>query len=207
MPKVVAVIPARKGSKRLPDKNKRMFCGKPLINYTIEEALKCEFIDDIIVSTDDLDIINICRDDFIEAGKSGLRLTVVRRPSELAQDDTPMWKVINHIFEDNPFETIILLLQPTTPLRTKKDIESCYGIFNLYGLPRVISVFREDYYHFKLNGAIYLFTYAVFYRTNKIVSNQGSYFYIMPAERSIDIDTLEEFERAERIMKRRLNKE
>ena len=203
MPKVVAVIPARKGSKRLPDKNKRMFCGKPLICWTLDVVLECEFIDEIVVSTDDPDIIDILNENYSRCNN----LRRVMRPKELAQDDTPMWKVVSHALKDYTIKTeIIILLQPTSPLRTIFDISMAYQIFRERVSCSVISVFREDILHFKLNGAIYIFSLANLVLTKSIMNGEFTCVYIMPEERSIDIDTLEEFERAERIMKRRIER-
>ena len=81
---VVAIIPARAGSKRLPGKNWKLLCGKPLICWTIEQAIKCKFIDEIIVSTDALEIMEICQQQYAYEN----RFRLVDRPKELAEDDS-----------------------------------------------------------------------------------------------------------------------
>jgi len=112
--KVVGIIPARGGSKGIPQKNIKILCGKPLIQYTIEAALASK-IDRIVVSTDDLEIAEIAK-------KCGAE--VMMRPSELAQDSTPtlpvLQDVVNRLNETFDF---VFTLQPTSPLRTSKHID------------------------------------------------------------------------------------
>ncbi len=116
--KVVAIIPARKGSKRLPGKNKRELCGKPLIEYTIEETLKCAFIDEIIITSDDIDILGISHKYLWK------KIRFSNRPEKLAQDDTPIDDVVLHELETYSDLTTVILLQPTTPLRTSYELFS-----------------------------------------------------------------------------------
>ena len=201
MSKIVAIIPARSGSKRLEGKNKKLLLGKPLIEYTIEEALKCDFIDEIIVSTNDKDIINICVP-YIERYYD--RFKIIERPEELCQDDTPMWEVIEYIYDYEclPLDTTIILLQPTSPLRIDDDIYRAYDKFLAFN-SCVVSMVQVDDKTYKLNGAIYI-NYLKF-----IFIDKGFKLiqpYIMPKERSIDIDTLYDFELVEKLMKERLNK-
>lgn len=208
--KVVAVIPARGGSlnpkygsKRLPGKNVKNFCGKPLICWTIEEALKCDFIDEILVSTNDAKVVEIvipyCRKD--------KRMKGILRPNKLAQDDTPMEDVFLHIIQNTqyPLETIFILLQPTSPLRTTYDISMAFEIYKERVSCPVISVYRENDLHFKLNGSIYIFSLGSLSFTKKIVSGEFMCIYVMPPEKSIDIDTATDFHRAELLMKKRLS--
>jgi len=198
--KIVAIIPARSGSKRLEGKNKKLLLGKPLIDYTIEEALKCDFIDEIIVSTNDKDIINICVP-YIERYYD--RFKIIERPEELCQDDTPMWKVIAQVCAGNyPDDTTIILLQPTSPLRVAENIEVIWIMFLNYH-SCIVSMVKIDDKIYKLNGAIYI-DYL-----SQILKNKGFEMeipYIMHKERSIDIDTLYDFELVEKLMKERLNK-
>ncbi|MDB6059947.1 MAG: acylneuraminate cytidylyltransferase [Verrucomicrobiaceae bacterium] len=119
--RVIAVIPARGGSKGLPKKNVKILCGKPLINWTIQIALKSKFIDALIVSTDDQEIADIAKD----AGASVPFL----RPAALAADTTPTIDVIEHVLEffnkeaTQSFDYFILL-EPTSPLREDDDIDN-----------------------------------------------------------------------------------
>ena len=113
--KVLAIIPARGGSKSIPLKNIRTFCGKPLIAYSIETALSCSLINRVIVSSDSDEIIKV-------AQKFGAEVPFVR-PKELAKDDTTDLPVFIHCLDFlKEFEgyepDIIVQLRPTSPLRT-----------------------------------------------------------------------------------------
>ena len=196
MSKVIAIIPARAGSKRLLGKNKKLLCGKPLICWTIEEALKCDFIDNIIVSTNDKEIINICVP-YIERYYD--RFKVIERPEVLCQDDTPMWKVIEHACLKYSMDTVVFLLQTTSPLRDITDLIVSYSMYLENG-NCLVSVFNEDLLHYKLNGAIYIGKLSYILINNGFEARQ---LYIMPKERSVDIDTLDDFNECERILKER----
>ena len=116
--KVVAVIPARGGSKGIPRKNMMLLNGKPLVYYTIRESLKSKYINRTIVSTEDNEIAKI---------SSEYGAEVVRRPVELAKDDTPTIDVVLHVLDtlkaQNFEPDIVVLLQPTSPLRNTQDID------------------------------------------------------------------------------------
>ena len=115
--KILAVITARAGSKRLPDKNILDLAGKPLIAWTIEPAKQSKFIDKIIVSTDSIKIKNISE-------KYGVEVPFIR-PKELASDSASSISVLKHaiLFYKNKFDYIVLL-QPTSPLRKTLDIDN-----------------------------------------------------------------------------------
>lgn len=186
---VIAVIPARKGSKRLLGKNKKVLNGKPLICYTIEQALQCEFIDKIIVSTDDMEILEIAKEyENVEAQE---------RPIELAQDDTPIEEVLKYVLKGYSFQDTIILLQPTSPLRTIYDISQCYHIFKERVSCTVISAIRVNPFEIKLNGAVYIFSVGSVFLTPYISRGVFMCIYFMPQERSIDIDTIEDFKEVE----------
>ncbi len=207
--KVIAIIPARAGSKRIIGKNKKFLYGKPLICYTIEEALKCEFIDEVIVSTDDEDILKICTKYFAYQ----YRFRVFPRPLELSQDNTPVWKVINHVAKElNLDNFVVILLLPTSPLRTKEDIKKGFELFKLTN-KCIISVEKVDAGVYNRNGAVY-----IDWIKNIRKEKQGwhdhyhysdwkdEYLYVMPRERSIDIDTIEDFKEAEKLMENYRNR-
>ena len=123
-PEIVAIIPARGGSKGIPRKNIRDLCGKPLVAYSIEVALKAKKIDRVIVSTDDEEIAEISR-------SFGAEVPFLR-PPELAVDSTTTIDVLVHLVEtlkslDNLKFTHLTLLQPTSPLRNAKNIEHAIG--------------------------------------------------------------------------------
>ena len=128
----LGIIPARGGSKGIPRKNIRDLAGKPLIAWTIEETAKSQYLDRCVISTDDTEIADIAR-------KYGGDVPFMR-PAELAQDGTPSIDVVLHVVNEIPGYDYVVLLQPTSPLRTANDIddgimfclshgaESCVGI-------------------------------------------------------------------------------
>jgi N-acylneuraminate cytidylyltransferase/CMP-N,N'-diacetyllegionaminic acid synthase len=117
--KVLGIIPARAGSKGLPGKNTKQFCGKPLIAYAIEAGSNCEFIDNLIVSTDSEEIAEIAR-------TLGAHVPYIR-PSKLAFDITSSTDVVIHaldFFKDNMDQIFdyVILIEPTSPLRDSTDL-------------------------------------------------------------------------------------
>lgn len=180
--KILAIIPARKGSKRVKNKNRKLFNGKPLIEYTIEEAKKSKYIDDIIVTTNDEIIYNLCKYHNVIANK---------RPSKLCKDDTPSQKVIDYIKTLYPSYDAYVLLQPTSPLRNAKHIDKCIKVFIENDFDCVITVkelIPDVFYH---NGAVYVIK-------DKIIT-PNTCLILMSKEESIDIDTEFEFKYAEDI--------
>lgn len=119
--KILAIIPARGGSKGLPGKNIIELNGKPLICWTIEQAKKSKYLDKIYISTDSQKIADICRE------KSGIRIDELR-PAHLAQDGTSsadvMKYTIQHLKEAGEDYDYVLLLEPTSPLRKDDDIDN-----------------------------------------------------------------------------------
>lgn len=116
-PKILAIIPARGGSKGVPRKNIRDLAGKPLIAWTIDEAKKSRYIDRLILSSEDDEIIEVAKEYGCEVP--------FKRPLELAQDDTPGIDPVLHAIEQCPGYDYVVLLQPTSPLRTVEDIDGC----------------------------------------------------------------------------------
>jgi CMP-N,N'-diacetyllegionaminic acid synthase len=206
----VCFIPARKGSKGIPGKNKRNFCGKPLIQWSIDQAKESKLFDRIIVSSDDQDILDI-------AGESGV--TPVKRVEELSQDDTMLDDVMYDFFarDENGCE-YICLLQPTSPLRTVKDITGTFkhitkkrwnavvtvqwnpvmawvkepskaGSMCLYQIHKRPNRQSRDNF-FLENGAVYWVKQVKFLLTgNRITSPIDTCVYEMPPERSLETDT------------------
>lgn len=116
--KVLALIPARGGSKGVPNKNKAQIAGKPLIQYSIEAALESKHISDTWISSDDQDIL--------ELGQKYPTISLHRRSSELASDDSPITDTIKAILtlqEKNMLVDAIMILQPTSPIRTGTQID------------------------------------------------------------------------------------
>jgi CMP-N,N'-diacetyllegionaminic acid synthase len=137
----LAIIPARGGSKRLPDKNILNLSGKPLIAWTIEAALGSNYIDRVVVSTDDQKIANISK-------KYGADVPFMR-PDELATDVATSVDVVLHSLDeveanDKKYDYVILL-QPTSPLRTWKNIDKSINILQSKKSDAVISVCEVDH--------------------------------------------------------------
>ena len=124
MKKVLAIIPARAGSKAVKNKNIKPLDGKPLILYTIEEAKKSDQIDKIVVSTDSFEIADLSK-------KNGVEVPFIR-PEELSTDSSLTYDVVKHCIEyyknNGEHFDIILLLQPTTPFRTVETINKSINI-------------------------------------------------------------------------------
>lgn len=227
MKNIIAIIPARGGSKRVPRKNVRELVGKPLIAWTIEAAKKSKYIDKVIVSTDD---------DEIEEISKRFGAQVIRRPIEIAGDKSPTIDALIHvikILEEKDYNPeLIVLLQPTSPLRDYKDIDGSIELFNSNDSKSVVSGNEENpFWNFKIedgkanplfgweyfsmrsqdipkvfspNGAIYVTT------TEELIKNKGFYnnnlsIYIMPKEKSADIDEEIDFKIATILMENENN--
>lgn len=144
---VLAVIPARGGSKGVPRKNIRMVAGKPLIAWTIEEARKSSFIDRMILSSEDEEIITVAR-------AWGCEVPFVR-PPELARDDTPGIDPVLHAIKMIPGYDYVVVLQPTSPMRKAADIDGCIEQCVRQGSGACVSVTEADkspYWMFVLDG-------------------------------------------------------
>jgi len=229
-PVVLGLITARGGSKSIPRKNLMPLDGKPLIAWTFEVALQSRQLSRVILSTDDEEIAGVGRDWGIEVP--------FLRPSELANDDSSHISVVNHAIawledHENVCPDYIMLLQPTSPLRTVEDIDTAIQIAEVRNAIAVVSV-CETHHHpyltkrtledgtladfvssniaylrrqglppaYALNGAIYL------NRRDSLLHDKsflppGTYAYIMPQERSLDIDTPWNFYLADLILRNR----
>ena len=134
---ILAIIPARGGSKGLPRKNMKLLEGKPLVVHTIEQAKKSKHIDKVVVSTEDEEIAGISR-------KYGAK--IIRRPKELAKDDSTAYHVVMHALrwleERGDRFDIFLWLEPTSPLRKENDLDSAIELFinNLDKADSLVSV-------------------------------------------------------------------
>lgn len=172
---VLAVIPARGGSKRVPRKNIKEFRGKRLICWTIQEAEKSKYIDRCIVSTEDTEIAHYA----LAFGGS-----VLTRPQELAEDNSSSEDVLRHVNERYKHDWLVLL-QPTSPLRAAEDIDACIERAQMGN--GCISVGPEGY----PNGAVYVATSE--WIAQHDFNHLGLMKYRMPAERSLDIDEEKDF--------------
>jgi CMP-N,N'-diacetyllegionaminic acid synthase len=207
---VLAVIPARGGSKGVARKNIREVAGKPLIAWSIEEAKKSGYIDRIVVSTDDQEIA----DTAVQLGGDVPFL----RPAELARDDTPgIAPVIHMLTTIQPAYDLVVLLQPTSPLRTVEDIDGAIALLVNRNARACVSVVEPDkspYWMYSLaksghlipllegtyacrqdiptvyalNGAVYVAEVNWLQKKQLFVSDE-TVAYVMPKDRSIDIDS------------------
>ena len=140
--RALGIIPARGGSKGVPYKNIRLVGRRPLIAYTIQAAADSRSLAHYLVSTDDGDIAAVARD---------YAAPVLMRPPELAADDTPMVPVIQHALRvleasGEKFD-VVVVLQPTTPLRQSTDIDDSLRLLTNTGADTVISVYQVDDHH------------------------------------------------------------
>ena len=137
---VLGLICARGGSKGVPGKNYKDFCGKPLIAWSVEAGLQCPEISDVVVSTDDQKIA--------DAAKAHGAEIPFMRPAPLAQDDTKQIDAIIHAIEflkeQGRHYYAVALLQPTCPLRIAQDVSSCITVMKDTSCDTVITVTKED---------------------------------------------------------------
>jgi N-acylneuraminate cytidylyltransferase len=207
--RVLAVVPARGGSREVPRKNIRLVGGKPLIAYTLDAARTSRYVDRLVVSTEDAEIRTIAE---------SLGAEVLPRPAALARDDTPGVEPVLHALDAVPGFGCVVLLQPTSPLRTTADIDATIEHWAASGAPVCVSVCeardnpyrvftlkeggrlarfmpgeppnrRQDLPSFHvLNGAVYVADTAWLRREKRFVTDAAVAF-VMPMERSLDIDT------------------
>jgi len=223
--KIIAIIPARGGSKGVVKKNIRLLAGRPLIHYTIEAAKHSKHINNIIVSTDDENITEVAS---VES------VAVIKRPAELSSDESPTIEAVLHVINKCKIEglnpEIVILLQPTSPFRTSSDIDAALDIFLQNDCDSVISfveTIHPPYWNMVANGPYlkplfdqeslrmrrqdlpktYLPNGAIYVASAETLKQTHSFYtpkikpYIMPAERSLDIDSEFDLLFAEVLMK------
>ena len=175
---VLAVIPARGGSKRVPMKNVTFYKGKPLIEWAIDSARQSKYIDHFCVSSDDYNIIGIAE---------SCGATALPRPAWLATDHAMNEGVLVHTLYTWKWADWVVLLQPTSPLRTGEDIDTC--IERAQGHPGCVS-FNE---YGRRNGAVYVADSQQLVASIAFDRDVERIFYIMPNTRSLDIDYASDF--------------
>lgn len=221
--KIISIIPARGGSKGLPQKNTIELNGKPLIFWTIKASIKSKYITKTIVSSDDDKILSISQK---------YKAEILKRPAELALDTTPTEPVIEHVLKNieniNTYDYLILL-QPTSPLRDENDIDKSIELLikrkatalisttiidnkvlkafknNKYGyLEGILNneypfMRRQDLPKILMpNGAIYIVNIQEFLKTRKLFTNETISFE-MSNEKSLDIDTRSDLKKIQNI--------
>lgn len=223
--KNIAIIPARSGSKGLKDKNIRSLKGRPLLAWTIDAAVRSGEFDEIMVSTDSEAYAETAR----QYGADVPFLRSPATATDTASSWDMVAEVLENCRKrGNTFDTFCLL-QPTSPLRSAEDIRNAYALYREKADFAVVSVceaehsplwcgqlpengeftgfIREDAMkqrqaggkYYRLNGAIYIVDTRKF-ETDRFLYKAGSFAYIMPQERSVDIDTETDFRLAELLM-------
>ncbi len=221
---ILTIIPARGGSKRIPNKNIRDFLGKPLIARTILQALDCDFIGRVMVDTDSPEIASI-------ASKFGAK-TPWLRPKKLATDKA---KIVDSVIyalnrlkkEENYQPDYVMILPPTSPLREKKDIADCWQAMQKTKAGTVLTVCTTHprlYYldkkqniilangkenqspniqdwrpAYKLNGCFVYIVKTSDLLKEKSIITKNTKAVICPAWRSVDLDTFEDWALAEHL--------
>lgn len=212
----LAIIPARGGSKRLPRKNVLEIGGKPLIAWSIDAAIKSSYIDKVIVTSDDAEILEIAQHHGAD---------IVKRPIKLAKDTATTYDAIKHTVENVEKYDYIILLQPTSPLRNEQHIDEAINLLHVKQADAIVSVCKmehsplwsnvlpedgdmsffirdeiknrrsqdlSDYY--RLNGAIYICKTENFLDEKTFFIKKNIFAYKMKRKNSIDIDEEIDFE-------------
>ncbi len=216
--KLLAVIPARYGSKRLKKKNLLQIKKKSLIEHTYQIAKKSKYIDEIIICTES-EIIKKKISHIIEKKK------IIMRPRYLSKSNISGSKVVTHLLKKKNNYDFVILLQPTSPLRTTNDIDK--SIYKTYKskIDSLVSVYKSkrnrkfpvsiinnrlskpkkfkkgNKFNHYLNGAIYISKVKSILK-NKSFFSKNTGFYLMPESRSIDIDFKKEFLKAKKIIEK-----
>lgn len=218
---LIGIIPARGGSKGIKRKNLKNFNGKPLIAWTIEVARRVSLIDRLVVSTDDKEIADV-------AQNYGAEIPFMR-PDEISQDKTPGIVPVLDVLKKVPGYDEVLILQPTSPLRTAGDIKNIIRLGKLKKASAIVSVTeaqKHPYWSFRLNKSSHLIPLvkgssniqrqdlpkayclngALYWgKTDWVIQNETfvtneTLSYIMPKTRSIDLDTIFDWQLGEFLM-------
>ena len=187
---ILAIIPARGGSKRVPRKNLRNLADKPMIQWTIDAAKASNFIDTLAVSTEDQAIISHC---------AGQQLQIVERPMELASDSANIYDAIFHAIDQFPPHDYTMLLHPTSPCRIADDIDECMELCDSEHAPACITI---DKARPVANGAVYV-AWTTWLREFRNFDMGRVVAYEMPVNRSVDVDTMTDFAKAEQLLMER----
>lgn len=227
---ILGIIPARKGSKTVKQKNIRELCRKPLIQYTIDAAILSGSLNDICITSDDEIVLEIARKNNVIA---------IERPSELAQDETLLTPVIKHcLTQINKNYDAFIILQPTSPLRNDIHINNCIKQFiadktnsivsgyeaphqfspsslitidennrakNIFDVHTAVYRKQDKIKAFVRNGAIYLSKICVINNMNKVFDDNDYTLFLMSQLSSIDIDTEFDFQFTEFIISKQIN--
>lgn len=215
----LAIIPARGGSKRVPRKNILQIAGEPLIGWSIKSGLNSKYIDKVIVTSDDEEILTVSKQYGVDT---------IKRPIELSNDSATTFSALKHTIDNVNSYDYIILLQPTSPLRTSEHIDEAITKIELHSADAIISVSEMEHSplwgntlpdnmsmnnflseevknlrsqdlkkYYRLNGAIFIC------KTNRLLKEESFFIkdnifaYIMDRKSAIDIDEFIDFEIAE----------
>lgn len=223
--KIISIIPARGGSKSLPKKNILNLAGQPLITWTIKASLKSKYVSKTIVTSDNSEILEISHQSGAETILRPYELALDNTPTEPVIEH-----VLENIENINEYDYLILL-QPTSPLRNEIDIDKAFELLLTKSATALISVkeidnkilksFRTNKYGylegisnnafpfmrrqdlpkvFMPNGAIYIVKIDEFLKFNKLFTPKTIH-YLMSEEKSYDIDTIEDLDNCNKILK------
>jgi CMP-N-acetylneuraminic acid synthetase len=219
----LAIVPARGGSKRLPRKNILDLNGKPLITYSIEAGLKSNYVDSVVVSSDNDEILKIAKEH---------KAQTVKRPDFLANDTATTFDAIKHTIENSEKYDYIVLLQPTSPLRDARHIDEAIELLDEKDADAIVSVCEMEHSplwsnsldeslsmqgflkdevlnkrsqdletYYRLNGAIYICKIEKLLEEKSFLLKNNIFAYVMSRERSIDIDEKIDFDIANLFIK------
>ncbi len=219
--RVLAIIPARGGSKGLPGKNIKSMRGKPLIAHAIQAGIQNKYIDEVIVSTDCNEIANVSR---------SYGAKVEDRPSDLSGDKSLIADTLRMLYQKYQDFQIVVLLEPTCPLRTEDNINQCIEMLVTQNADSVATVSKseppltrmwifenqvfkpliegsdaskprqEQQDAYFLNGAAYAFNFSSFSKSDSNLIFYGKKIPIVVENVLVDIDTLADFKLAESLM-------
>ena len=213
--KILAIIPARGGSKRLPRKNVLDLNGEPLIAWSIKAGVRSKYIDKVVVTSDDVEILGIAKH---------YGVLTINRPADLSSDIAPTFDAIKHAIENLEKHDYVVLLQPTSPLRNEKHIDEAIELLKSKKANAVIGVCQMDHSplwsnvlgdslsmrgflsdevlnkrsqdlekYFRLNGAIYICHVGKLLEERSFFLKENIFAYKMDRESSIDIDDESDF--------------
>ena len=222
----LAIIPARGGSKRLPRKNVLNLNGKPLVAWSIKAGLNSKYIDKVVVTSDDAEILSIAK---------YYGVLLINRPAELSNDTATTFDAIKHTIENVEKYDYVVLLQATSPLRSGKHIDEAIELLESKNASAVVSVCKMDHSplwsnilddslsmkgflrdgvlnkrsqdlekYYRLNGAIYICKTEKLLEEKSFFLKENIYAYVMDRENSIDIDEEIDFKIAEVILNKLL---
>jgi len=222
--KFLAIIPARGGSKRLPNKNILDLNGEPLIGWSIKAGKNSKYIDKVVVSSDSDKILDIAK---------RYKVDTLKRPDNLATDTATTIDVLKHVLDNYKEYDYLILLQPTSPLRNEKHIDEAIELLEQKNANAVVSVcemehsplwsntldsslsmgdfLKEEVLNkrsqdldkfYRLNGAIYICKTDKLLEEESFFLKENIFAYIMDRKHSIDIDEEIDFKLAEVLIKR-----